>query len=336
MLKRLIISDASFLSTHEKLILEEYCVKNPDIKLSEISLTEISVIVNRNLSRSVWNGFETFEKAKKSLGIIEALGIGTVHYFDADFPPLLREMKDPPYLLFYRGNLEILKKRCISVVGTRHATFSAVKSASQFSFQAAEDSCCIISGLAYGLDSAAHEGAMKSEKQGTTCAVLPSGIDTIVPASNKSLAKKILQTGGLLLSEYLPGTPAVAFRYVQRNRIVAALSAATIVIQAPSGSGAMITADLALGYDREVMFHKSAFSQESVKLDEISRQRLKNLVAQGRKVEYKLNNCPKKYIEDGANIIEDYADFKKVFAQESVEKNNKSNDLFLFSGECNG
>ena len=122
-----------------------------------------------------------------------------------------------------------------------------------------------------------------------------SGIDIVAPSSHKRLAAKILETGGLILSEYLPGTPPAQFRYIQRNRIVAALSPVTLVVQAPAGSGAMITADLALGYNREVIFHSECFSREVP-------------AKEGKEK----SSSPKSFVEDGAKVISGYCDFKNL------------------------
>ena len=147
-----------------------------------------------------------------------------------------------------------------------------------------------------------------------TCAVLPSGIDVISPQSHTPLAQKILQTGGLLISEYLPGTEAAPFRFVQRNRIVAALSPVTLVVQAGQGSGAMITAGLALDYNRELFFHSQCFSPEVDLINKNSSIQWKKVLAQETKTEYKMNNTPKAFVDDGAMVISDYAQFKKCLS----------------------
>ncbi len=331
-LKRLTISDASFLTLREKLLLESHLIKNPQLDVWKMSLVDISKVISRPLTRCTWNGKNACQKALNAFNLIDALKIKAVHYESPDFPAMLREMKDPPYMIFYRGNLDVLKKTCVSVVGTRRATPSAVKAAREFSMDACEDGWCVVSGLAFGIDAASHLGAVMSSKKGATCAVLPGGIDSITPKSNTMLARRILENGGLILSEYVPGTPAASFRFVQRNRIVAALSSAVVVIQSPPGSGAMITAGLALDYNRDVFFHKCAFSPESKKLAEVSTRILKNLVAQGKKVEYKLNSCPEKFVEDGAAVIESFDQFKNLRSDGAFVKKETESSL-LFSGE---
>ena len=102
------------------------------------------------------------------------------------------------------------------------------------------------------------------------------------------------------------------FRYVQRNRIIAALSSATIVVQAPCGSGAMITAGLALDYNREVFFHNECFSREALAINRDSELQWKKLVMQGKNVGYKLNDSPKSFVDDGASVVADYIHFKEL------------------------
>lgn len=305
-LERLILSGASFLSTEEKLIL----LKN-GVSLADMSLDEISFAVKRTFRNVVFNPAKLKEDSVRAQKLIRALNINSVCIDDVNFPALLREMRDPPFMIFYRGNLDVLKKKCISVVGTRRCSADGKKAAVEFSKNACDDNCCIVSGLAFGIDSAAHYGALLS-KNPSTAAVLPGGIDTVVPYKNTKLASTILQKGGLILSEYIPGTPAQTFRYVQRNRLIAALSAQTVVIQAPPGSGAMITADFALDYNRYIFFHNQCFSKESIALSQISELELKEELAQGKKVEYKINNSPEIFVKDGAAVISSYEDLKKI------------------------
>ncbi len=306
--KRLILADASFLTAKEKLTIAK--TVNSAESLADMSLDDLQFSLKRVFSRCSWNGRHSYDNAVKSLQILKAFGIGYTCIDSADFPAMLREMKDPPFMIFYRGNLGILNKQCVSVVGTRHCTLDAKNAAEEFSTDAANDDCVVVSGLAFGIDACAHKGALRSDLGGTA-AVLPSGIDNISPKANTRLAAKILERGGVILSEYTPGTPAMNFRYVQRNRIVAALSPATVVIQAPPGSGAMITAGLALDYNRELYFHGECFSKESEILTQSVIQKLKSDLRNPKAAENKLNNSPAAMVKDGAQIIKNYSDYKK-------------------------
>ena len=306
-LSRLIVAECTFLTLREKKIFlnflldDDFCVETDfDKRFLSLKLDDVSFIVKRVFKNANWNPAEIFRKVRITQKIMCAQNIKSTCILDGDFPALLREMKDSPFMLFYRGNLNILERRCVSVVGTRRALPSALRAASEFSKDACDDGECVVSGLAFGIDAAAHKGAVSSTNP-ATAAVLPSGIDIITPHTHIKLAEKILKTGGLIISEYLPGTTAAKFRYIQRNRIVAALSPATVVVQAPTGSGAMITANLALDYNRDIFFHNECFSQKAQELDSLSKK------------EAKTENCPQFFVEEGANIISGYEDFKRLF-----------------------
>lgn len=315
--KRLIIQDASFLTTKEKIILQNNLDSSTDLAL--LSISEISTIIHRVLNRCVWNGKTSLQKARKASHLIESLGISCTFFGDADFPAMLTEMTDPPYAVFYRGNLGALTNMCVSVVGTRRAGFAGRKAAAEFAKDACKAGCTVVSGLAYGIDVSAHKGALEAlcedgaslEGCGSTVAVLPSGIDTIVPAAHAKVARRIIEKGGAILSEYVPGTPAQPFRFVQRDRLIAALSPATVVIQSPSGGGALHTAQFALDYGRDVLFHEVAFSDESKQIEALAQQKFKVLAAEGKKVESKMANSPERFVEDGAPVIHTYAEYKE-------------------------
>lgn len=320
----LMIADMSFLSLHQKKALKknidadyagEYDGMIGAMALAKKSIDDISFLLKKTF-RAKWDGKSAFKKTEISAKIIERFGIKSVFYDDEDFPPLLKEMADPPFSIFYRGNFDVLKKKCVSVVGTRRATLNATKAATAFGKEACDAGFCVVSGLAFGIDVASHKGALSSETP-STCAVLPSGIDTITPASNQRIAVKILETGGLILSEYTPGTPGTGFRCVQRDRLIAALSCATVVIQAPFGSGALITAKCALDYGRDVAFHSVATSEESKMLDEAVKRQIEKDIALGKKWDYKLDTSSEKYIEEGAPVISDFSEFLECLGDEA-------------------
>jgi DNA processing protein len=171
-----------------------------------------------------------------------------LHYWDPDFPPLLREMADPPWLLYVRGSVDLLSDPQLAVVGARRASRSGLASAEAFSQALAEKGLTITSGLASGIDRAAHEGALKG---GQTVAVVGTGLDRVYPASNHALAKAIAEQGALV-SEYPLGTRPLARHFPARNRIIAGLCHGTLVVEAALKSGSLITAKQALEQGREV------------------------------------------------------------------------------------
>jgi len=168
---------------------------------------------------------------------------------DALYPPLLREIKNPPQLLYCAGDLSLLKTRCVAVVGSRKITAYGRRIAAKVAGRLAACGVTVVSGMAIGIDGISHRSAL--DAGGKTIAVLGNGLDVMYPAANRDLKKDILRTG-LLLSEYPPGTRGTKFTFPQRNRIISGLSEATVVIEAGLNSGSLITAALANEQGRPV------------------------------------------------------------------------------------
>lgn len=168
---------------------------------------------------------------------------------DALYPPLLREIKNPPQLLYCAGDLSLLKTRCVAVVGSRKITAYGRRIAAKVAGRLAACGVTVVSGMAIGIDGISHRSAL--DAGGKTIAVLGNGLDVMYPAANRDLKKDILRTG-LLLSEYPPGTRGTKYTFPQRNRIISGLSEATVVIEAGLNSGSLITAALANEQGRPV------------------------------------------------------------------------------------
>ncbi len=182
-------------------------------------------------------------------------------FADPDYPRLLREIPDPPPVLYYRGQPDSAELRgerlLVAIVGTRRPSEYGRRWTRRMAVALAERGCCVVSGLAEGIDTEAHQAALSTG--GRTIAVLGTGVDVVYPARNKPLFQRIVhqdatsgEAGGLLLSEYPAGTPPDRTHFPRRNRIVAGLCRATLVLEAPEKSGALITARLASEYGREV------------------------------------------------------------------------------------
>jgi DNA processing protein len=170
--------------------------------------------------------------------------------YDAVYPTLLREIARPPLALFLKGNLQRLDEVQIAIVGSRNPTMSGRQLAQYFAAQLAALQITVTSGLAMGIDAIAHNGAL--DVGGKTLAVLGCGIDVVYPQRNKALYAKLIDNDGLLVSEFMPSTPALASHFPRRNRIVSGLSLGTLVIEAARRSGSLITARTALEQNREV------------------------------------------------------------------------------------
>ena len=170
---------------------------------------------------------------------------------DVRYPILLKEIFDPPQVLYAWGNLEILERPLCAVVGTRRASAYGEAQAFRFAKELSERGVCVVSGLAFGIDKAAHLGALEGE--GGTIAVVAQGIEELEPSGHRGLAEKIVEKGGLILSEKACGEVYFKSHYLVRNRIIAGLCKGTLVIEAPFKSGARNTAKHALDYGRELM-----------------------------------------------------------------------------------
>lgn len=194
--------------------------------------------------------FDNWERVDQILQQAEKLGSILLTPAMKCYPYRLKEIYDPPPLMWLRGNQEILCKTGIAVVGTRNPTPYGRKMAESFTRALVENGLTIISGLAYGIDTVAHQTTI--EAGGLTIAVLGSGIDNIYPSSNRKLAEEIINTGGAVLSEFPPGSDPDAGNFPVRNRIVSGMSVGVLVVESGVEGGSMITARSALDQNREV------------------------------------------------------------------------------------
>lgn len=178
------------------------------------------------------------------------MGIKKVTVYDENYPKLLKQIYDPPKVLYYIGNLECLNQKTIAVVGTRKMTGNGKANCESFVKNFVGHNLTIVSGLALGIDTIAHKTAV--ENGGKTVAVLGGGLDNIYPMGNKQLAKSIIDSDGVVLSEFPPDYPVFQKNFPIRNRIISGLSQVTLVVEAGSNSGSQITARLALEQGRDV------------------------------------------------------------------------------------
>ncbi|MFA6537112.1 MAG: DNA-processing protein DprA [Patescibacteria group bacterium] len=188
--------------------------------------------------------------------------IKIIDFHSPIYPQLLKEISDPPYFLFCRGNVELLNKNSLAIVGTRKITSYGRQILNSFVPQIVKNDFVIISGLAFGVDTMAHAETVRNN--GETIAVLGTAINQIYPAENKKLAEDILTKNGLIISEYPIDSLTQKFSFAKRNRIISGLCFGTLIIEAPLKSGSLITAQCALDQNREVFcVPGSIFSQFS-------------------------------------------------------------------------
>lgn len=168
---------------------------------------------------------------------------------DTDYPQTLLELADAPPALFFVGRRELLKQPALAIVGSRNATHQGLETARAFARALAENGLLIVSGLALGIDGAAHRGAL--EANGSTLAVVGTGLDRVYPPSHRDLAHRLAERGGLL-SEFAPGTPPLRANFPRRNRLISGLARGVLVVEATLSSGSLITARCAVEQGREV------------------------------------------------------------------------------------
>ncbi len=192
---------------------------------------------------------EPARRAQDAMDRCREKSIEILLWTDQEYPERLTQLADPPPVLFARGRLELLGRPAVAIVGSRRSTTYGRRSAEALAAQMVLRGITVVSGLALGIDGAAHRGTLRAS--GDTIAVLGSGVDLIQPASHRRLGEQISRVG-LLLSEFLPGEPARAHHFPRRNRILAALGGAVVVVEAAEKSGALITVEHALDLGRDV------------------------------------------------------------------------------------
>jgi DNA processing protein len=181
---------------------------------------------------------------------MQAAGARLIFFSDEDYPEALKHIHHPPVGIYVRGKLPERDSVCFSIVGTRRATTEGKSITKQFAGELAEAGFVIVSGLALGIDAAAHVGCL--DANGTTIAVLACGLDDIYPSENEKLGVRILETGGAIISEYPIGQPSYPGRFLERNRIVSGLSRGVLIVECPDHSGSRATGRLALEQNRDV------------------------------------------------------------------------------------
>ncbi|MEM1155804.1 MAG: DNA-processing protein DprA [Pseudomonadota bacterium] len=188
-------------------------------------------------------------KVRIETRLMQALDASIVAISDPNYPPLLRHIPDPPPLLYIRGEVGLLSQPQVAMVGSRKASAAGMRAARSFSSQLARSGLIVTSGLALGIDSAGHRGAL--DTGGCSIAVLATGIDKVYPRRHRDLANALCRAGALV-SEFPLGTPPVKYNFPRRNRIVSGLSLGVLVVEAALPSGSLITARAALEQGRDV------------------------------------------------------------------------------------
>jgi DNA processing protein len=210
--------------------------------------SQLSEVVDQKLANAIHQGLDK-ESIASTLTWLQDEQNHLITLADATYPQQLLEITSPPAILYAKGCPQLLNTPCIALVGSRNATPQGEKNAEVFSENLCSQGITVVSGMALGIDGAAHRGALKAN--GATIAVVGTGLDIVYPAKHKALAHQIASQG-LILSEFPLGTPSMAQNFPRRNRIISGLSLGCLVIEANIDSGSLITARLATEQGREV------------------------------------------------------------------------------------
>lgn len=210
-----------------------------------LKIPGVGIAITHSLNNST-----LLKRTDKEISFIEKNQVKVLSYFDTNYPEQLKHCIDAPLILFYKGKIDPAAQRPISIVGTRQMTAYGREFLQNFMRNLIPYRPTIISGLAYGVDVHAHRLAL--ENQLDTLAVLGHGFDHLYPRTHKEIAQKIIQNKGALITEFWSGTPPLKENFVMRNRIVAGMAQATLVIESANRGGSLITADFANNYHRDV------------------------------------------------------------------------------------
>lgn len=264
----------------------------------------IKLLQESNYKGPIPNLKEAIEKAKQEEEDMEKHHISICTYKDSNYPMLLAECPDTPIAFYYKGNLSCDEAKSLAIVGTRKATHRIINKIDSIVKDLAEISpeLKIISGLAYGVDIAAHKSAINHKLK--TYSVMGVGLNRIYPAQHTNIAEDIIKKGGVLISEFPCNSKTFPANFLARNRIIAGLSNATLIAESPVKGGSMSTANLAFSYDREVM------SIPGFPQDEMSAG---------------CNMLIKKGI---ASLIENANDISKILGINSLKNQTDTNSLF--------
>ena len=230
-------------------LLKEY--GSPDAVFAA-SASSLQSVVKAGIAAEIGKGIAE-ELLAPTLTWLEDDNNHIVTLADSDYPQALLNISDPPLLLYVKGRLDLLNHAALAIVGSRNATPQGLNNAEAFAQSLSDAGLCIISGMAHGIDAAAHRGALRGQgnNRGGSIAIVGTGLDKVYPATNRDLAHALAQQGALV-SEFPLGTPPLAPNFPRRNRIISGMSLGCLVVEASLQSGSLITARLALEQGRDV------------------------------------------------------------------------------------
>lgn len=320
------LSSLDFLRPKEKALLAKECASIKE--LSKLTVDDMALLVQRPINTTLWQAQSIEPYSERIMQVIERYNINFCTAFESEYPAMLRSIFDPPFMIFWRGCLDALNEPCCAIVGTRRPSKDGMEATYKIAYELVQNGITVVSGLALGIDTAAHRGAFasfcnaKNATKAHTVAVLASGVDTLYPAFNKALASSLIETGGAVLSEYPPFAEPLKYRFPARNRIISALSKVSAVMEAPAKSGALITAAFALEQGRDVVFHELAVKTATRKVIPKSAKAQKSSKAKHYTV--------LDYIEDGAPLFKSADELVSLVQNSALEVHAFNQEEFDF------
>lgn len=232
----------------KKIILEKYKSPQKIWELEKEDLEKMKQLSEGAIKEII--DYKYRENLDRYEEYIKKNNIQILTIFDKEYPERLKNIYDSPIILFAKGNLALLKKDTVAIVGCRECSCYGKNISAEIAYKLAKEKKCIVSGLAKGIDKYAHIGALNAA--GHTIAVIGNGLDQIYPLENKNLYERILKENGLIITEYIIGTKPEKMNFPARNRIISGISDGIVVVEAKKKSGALITADFGLEQGKEI------------------------------------------------------------------------------------
>lgn len=262
-----------------RILIEKF--KNPkkiwDLKKEElISIDSIGI-----KEANILLDFKYREDLEKYIDYMNKNNIGFIEIYNKNYPNKLKEIYDPPFVLFYKGDISIINDKAIAMIGCREYSNYGKKVALELGEKISNLGLNIISGLARGIDTFSHIGCLKGKSK--TIAILGTGLDLIYPEENKKVFEEIIESGGLILTEYIIGTPIKKMNFPMRNRIISGLSDGVLVIEAKKKSGTMITVEFALEQGKNVYAVPG-------RINELNSLGTNNMIKEGAKIVCEVND----------------------------------------------
>jgi DNA processing protein len=226
-----------------------YCGSAEQVFKTNKSLLEKIPGIGTYTSNAILQSKSVLERAEQELKFIEKNAVQALFFTDKDFPQRLRNCSDSPVMLYYKGNANLNTEKIVAVVGTRTPSIYGKQMTEKFILDLTDSGCLVVSGLAYGIDITAHKAALDNGLD--TVGVLAHGLDRVYPSVHSNYAEKMLEQGGLL-TEFLSGTNPDKENFPKRNRIVAGMCDALVVVESKRGGGSLITATIANSYNKDI------------------------------------------------------------------------------------